>query len=129
MLQLDTDERLGPASLARLPGFLRAAERGGVLALGLPRRNLVDGGLSDHYPDPQYRLCRRRVAYDGQVHERPMIGHRARRTRLALGVALDHALTEARVRRRTLGYDAMSDGATDTARRGDEAALLTPFRP
>ena len=129
MLQLDTDEDIGANALARLPALLRAAERDGIAALGLPRRNRVDGVLSDHYPDPQYRLCRRTVAYEGQVHERPVVTNRARRTRLALGVPIEHAISAARVRQRTARYDAMSAGATDTARRGDEAALLTPFRP
>ena len=129
MLQLDTDEDMGASALSRLPALLRAAERDGVEAIGLPRRNCVDGVLSDHYPDPQYRLCRRTVAYEGQVHERPVITSRARRTRLALGVPIEHALDGARVRARTARYDAMSAGATDTARRGDEAALLTRFRP
>ena len=127
VLQLDTDETLTEETIARLPAFLRAAERDGVRALGLPRRNLVDGVLSDHYPDPQYRLCRRTVAYEGQVHERPALLSRAREARLALGLAIEHHLTSERVRARTGRYDAMSAGATDTARPGDERALLTPF--
>ena len=129
MLQLDTDEDIAASALARLPALLRAAERDGVAALGLPRRNRVDGMMSDHYPDPQYRLCRRTVTYESQVHERPLLTSRARRTRLALGVTIEHAIDGARVRQRTARYDAMSAGATDTARRGDEAALLTRFRP
>ena len=129
VLQLDTDETLGPDTLARLPGFLRAAERDGVLALGLPRRNWVDGVLSDHYPDPQYRLCRRTVAYEGQVHERPRLASRARQSRLAIGLPIEHHLDGARVQARTARYGAMSAGSTDTARAGDEAALLTPFSP
>ena len=129
VLQLDTDEAVGADTLARLPALLRAAERDGILALGLPRRNLVGGVLSDRYPDPQYRLCRRTTAYEGQVHERPRLASPARQSRLALGLHVEHALTEARVRARTARYGAMSAGATDTARPGDERALLTPFRP
>ena len=129
MLQLDADETLTDDTLARLPSFLRAAERDGVAALGLPRRNRVDGVLSDHYPDPQYRLCRRTVSYEGRVHERPRLLSRARQSRLALGLHIEHALDAERVRARTLRYGAMSEGATDTARRPDERALLTPFSP
>ena len=129
VLQLDTDETLSAETLARLPAFLRAAERDGVVALGLPRRNRVDGVLSDHYPDPQYRLCRRTLAYEGQVHERPRLLSRTRQSRLALGLHIEHALTAERVRARTGRYGAMSEGATDTARLADEQALLTPFRP
>ena len=129
VLQLDTDETVQPEILRRLGGFVRAAERDGIAALGLPRRNLVDGAQSDHYPDPQYRLCRRTVAYEGKVHERPRLLSPARQSRLALGLRIDHRLNGARVRARTARYDAMSEGATDTARRGDERALLTPFRP
>lgn len=129
LLQLDTDETMGPDALACLPGFLRAADRDGFAALGLPRRNLVGGVLSDHYPDPQYRLCRRTVAYEGRVHERPRLLSRARQSRPALGLHIEHALAADRVRARTARYGAMSDGATDTARRRDERALLTPFAP
>lgn len=129
VLQLDADETMDEPSLGRLGAVLRAAERDGVQALGLPRRNLVDGALSDHYPDPQYRLCRRTVRYEGRVHERPRLASPARRSRLALGVHLDHHLTAERVRARTARYGAMSEGATDTARPADERALLTPFRP
>ena len=129
MLQLDTDEIIARESLARLPAVLLAAERAGILALGLPRRNHVDGAMSDHYPDPQYRLCRRSVAYEGRVHERPRLLSRARQSRLALGLHIDHYLDAGRVRARTQRYGAMSDGATDTARQRDERALLTPFCP
>ena len=129
MLQIDSDETVTPDTLARLPGFLRAAERDGIVALGLPRRNRVDGVLSDHYPDPQYRLCRRTVSYEGRVHERPRLLSRARQSRLALGLHIEHALDAERVRARTARYGAMSEGATDTARRADERALLTPFAP
>ena len=129
MLQLDTDESLGAATLAALPRVVRAAERDGVRAIGLARRNLVDGVLSDRFPDPQYRLCRRTVAYEGQVHERPALLSRARESRLVPQLVIEHQLTAARVRGRTARYGAMSAGATDTARPADERALLTPFRP
>jgi hypothetical protein len=129
VLQLDTDETLTEGTPDALPGYLEAARRDGVLSLGLTRRNLVDGVLSDRHPDPQYRLCRRTVPYEGQVHERPRLASRARQSRLAAGLAIDHHLTKERVRGRTARYGAMSEGATDTARSADERSLLTQFRP
>ncbi|MBB4658340.1 hypothetical protein [Parvularcula dongshanensis] len=126
VLQLDTDETMPLSSVARLGTVLRHAARDGVTSLGLPRRNLVDGRLSDLYPDPQYRLNRRFVRFAGVVHERPALLSRPRHARLALGAPIEHHLSAARVRARTEVYGAMAKGG---ARPSDEAALLTPFRP
>ncbi len=122
VLQLDSDERPDAALLAALGWLVRAAERDGLRALGLPRRNLVDGVRSALWPDIQYRLTRADIRYAGTVHERPVVPFE--QTSLALAGAIDHHLSRARVLERSCVYEAMSAGA---GRPGDEAALLRPF--
>ena len=122
VLQLDSDETPDVALLAALGWLTAAADRDGLWALGLPRRNLVDGAQSALWPDIQYRLTRAHIRFAGTVHERPVVPFE--RTSLALAGAIDHHLVRARVLERSRVYEAMSAGA---GRPGDEAALLRPF--
>lgn len=122
VLQLDSDETPDAALLAALGWLTAAADRDGLWALGLPRRNRVDGVQSALWPDIQYRLTRAQVRFAGTVHERPVVPFE--RTSLALAGAIDHHLAHARVIERSRVYEAMSAGA---GRPGDEAALLRPF--
>lgn len=71
VLQLDTDERLEGEALDLLGRLAFAVGEQGIVSIGLPRINLIDGVRSDLYPDIQYRLNRREVRYAGAVHERP----------------------------------------------------------
>ena len=124
MLQLDADERLDPAAGARLPALVALAEAGEAVSIGLPRRNRVDGVLSDVYPDVQYRLNRTDVRYAGRVHERPEIGGWPRGF-IALHGAIEHGLDGAHVRARSRRYEALDPGR---GRPGEETALLRPYR-
>ncbi|WP_288413156.1 hypothetical protein [uncultured Sphingomonas sp.] len=122
VLQLDSDETPDAALLAALGWLTAAADRDGLWALGLPRRNLVDGVQSALWPDIQYRLTRAHIRFAGTVHERPVVPFE--RTSLALAGAIEHHLDRPRVIERSKVYEAMSAGA---GRPGDEAALLRPF--
>ncbi len=122
VLQLDSDETPDAALLTALGWLTAAADRDGLWALGLPRRNLVDGVQSALWPDIQYRLTRAHVRFAGKVHERPVVPFE--HTSLALAGAIEHHLDRARVLERSRVYEAMSAGA---GRPGDESALLRPF--
>ncbi len=122
VLQLDSDERPDTALLAALGWLVYDADRDGLRALGLPRRNLVDGAPSALYPDIQYRLIRSDIRFAGRVHERPVVPFVE--SSLALAGAIEHRLDGERVRARTRIYEAMSAGA---GRPGDETLLLEPF--
>lgn len=122
VLQLDSDETPDAALLASLGWLTAAADRERLWALGLPRRNLVDGVQAALWPDIQYRLTRAHIRFAGTVHERPVVPFE--RTSLALTGAIEHHLDRTRVVERSKVYEAMSAGA---GRPGDEAALLRPF--
>ncbi|WP_242187740.1 hypothetical protein [Sphingomonas sp. CARO-RG-8B-R24-01] len=122
VLQLDSDERPDCRLQNSLGWLVAAADRDGLLSLGLARSNLVDGVPSALFPDIQYRLNRAEVRFVGRVHERPAVPFA--QSSLALSGAIDHRLHAARVRERTLRYGAM---AADGARPEDEARLLRPF--
>jgi hypothetical protein len=123
MLQLDADETLAPGTGALLPALVAMAEEGGAVSIGLPRRNLVDGVLSDMYPDVQYRLNRAALRYAGRVHERPEAGGWARGF-IALHGAIIHRLEGAHVRARSRRYEAMDPGR---GRLEEQALLLKPY--
>lgn len=124
MLQLDADEHLDPRAGALLPALAALAEDGDCLSIGLPRRNRVDGAMSDVFPDVQYRLNRAGVAYAGRIHERPQIGG-WRRGFISLHGAIEHRLDGAHVRARSRRYEAMNPGR---GRPEEELALLRPYR-
>ncbi|MCJ2132223.1 hypothetical protein [Methylobacterium sp. E-045] len=126
MLQLDADEALAPAVGELLPALAALAEEGDVLSIGLPRRNRVDGVLSDVYPDVQYRLNRMHVRFRGRVHERPDLGGEWRRGFITLHGAIEHRLSRAHVEARSRRYEAMDPGR---GRPEEETALLRPYRP
>ncbi|WP_244539294.1 hypothetical protein [Methylobacterium sp. 174MFSha1.1] len=125
MLQLDADETLEPETGRRLPALAALAEDGDVVSVGLPRRNRVDGVLSDVYPDVQYRLNRTTVRYAGRVHERPVLDGGWRRGFIALHGAIDHRLSRTHVLARSRTYEALDPGR---GRIEEEEALLQPFR-
>ncbi|MEG3165355.1 hypothetical protein U1701_12195 [Sphingomonas sp. PB2P19] len=124
VLQLDADERPDAALLAALGWLVEGADRDGLRALGLPRRNIVDGAQSALYPDIQYRLTRGDIRFEGRVHERPVVPFP--QSSLALAGTILHRLDGERVRARTRIYEGMSAGA---GRPEDETRLLEPFDP
>lgn len=126
MLQLDADEGLSPATGCLLAALVALAEAGEVLSIGLPRRNWIDGVLSDVYPDVQYRLNRASVRFRGQVHERPDLGGDWRRGFIALHGSIEHQLSRGHVEARSRRYEAMDPGR---GRPEEETALLRPYRP
>ncbi|KQT43160.1 hypothetical protein ASG43_16795 [Aureimonas sp. Leaf454] len=123
MLQLDADETLAPQTGALLGALVRQAERQGLRSIGLPRRNLVDGVLSDLHPDTQYRLNHRGIRYVGCVHERP--DRPWQDSSIALHGAIDHHLGRAHVDARSHRYEAMAPGG---GRLEEARLLLTPYR-
>jgi hypothetical protein len=125
MLQLDADEALDPATGLRLPALAALAEAGDVVSVGLPRRNRVDGILSDVYPDVQYRLNRAGTRYAGRVHERPALPGGWPQSFIALHGTIEHALTGAHVRARSGRYEALDPGR---GRPEERDALLRPYR-
>ncbi|MCJ2124444.1 hypothetical protein [Methylobacterium sp. J-077] len=125
MLQLDADEALDPATGALLPALAALAEAGAIVSVGLPRRNRVDGILSDVYPDVQYRLNRAGTRYAGRVHERPGLPGGWKQSFIALHGAIDHALSGAHVRARSQRYEALDPGR---GRIEERDALLRPYR-
>ena len=126
MLQLDADEELAPTEGELLPALAALAEESEILSIGLPRRNRVDGILSDVYPDVQYRLNRAHVRFRGRVHERPDLGGEWRRGFITLHGAIEHRLSRAHVEARSRRYEAMDPGR---GRPEEETALLRPYRP
>ncbi|TPW28170.1 glycosyltransferase [Pararhizobium mangrovi] len=126
VLQLDSDETLDPTALGDLARVAAVAERSGSISVGLPRRNVVDGVLSDLFPDVQYRLNRRQVRYVGRVHERPALPRGWRDGFIAPNLVLHHSLSAERVRSRSTRYEALSPGE---GRLFEAEALLRPFRP
>lgn len=124
MLQLDADETLDPASARLLPALAALAEAGAVRSIGLARRNRVDGVLSDVFPDVQYRLNRRAVAYAGRVHERPLLAGGWPESFIALHGAIDHHLSRAHVESRSRRYEALAPGR---GRLEEAEALLRPY--
>ena len=124
-LQLDADESVGEDFLDRINGLTAVADQQRLVSLGLRRRNLVDGVLTDLWPDIQYRLNRRELPYSGIVHERPALGSAWRRSTIIIRGAIDHRLNGDRVRARAVAYEAMRPGA---GRDADTAALLRPYR-
>ncbi|UHC17609.1 hypothetical protein LRS73_06965 [Methylobacterium currus] len=125
MMQLDADETLAAGTGRLLPALAALAEDGDVLSAGLPRRNRVDGILSDIYPDVQYRLNRTSVRYAGRVHERPALDGGWRRSFIALHGAIEHRLSRAHVLSRSRTYETLDPGR---GRPEEEEALLRPYR-
>ena len=125
MLQLDADESLAPAAGRVLPALAAMAETGAVRSIGLPRRNRVDGILADIFPDVQYRLNHRDVAYAGRVHERPQPAGGWRQSFITLHGAIEHHLSRAHVEARSRRYEAIDPGR---GRPEEAEALLRPYR-
>lgn len=125
MVQLDADEVLAPEAARLLPALAALAEASDVVSIGLPRRNRVDGILSDVYPDVQYRLNRTCVRYAGRVHERPHLEGGWPRSLIALHGAIEHRLSRAHVLARSRRYEGLDPGR---GRPEEEAELLRPYR-
>ncbi|WMS44540.1 hypothetical protein RDV64_09195 [Acuticoccus sp. MNP-M23] len=125
VFHLDTDETISPELALCLPHIAACAEEAGLRAVGFPRRNMVGGAFSDLFPDVQYRLMRRDVRFEGRVHERPDACRHWPQTTIALTGAIDHHIQPGRLTERRTQYDALGQHPD---RRGDDDALLTPFR-
>lgn len=123
-LHLDTDERPDAELLGALRPLCRLAGEDGIRAIGLRRRNMVDGCMSALYPDTQYRLLRAGERFENRVHERPVACRDWTRTTIWLDGGLVHHLTAERVEHRHETYGRMGQ---DAERDGDRAALLAPF--
>ncbi len=126
ILQLDADETLDETLLQSLGGLISMAERDGILSIGFPRRNWVDGVLSDLYPDVQYRLNHASVRYGGRAHERPILPGGWRQSFIALSGAIDHHLSADHVATRSLRYEALAPGQ---GRLEEARLLMEPYRP
>ncbi|GHD18097.1 hypothetical protein GCM10016234_28030 [Tianweitania populi] len=122
-IQLDADEAFPVSQGENLARFASLADRQGVVSIGLPRRNLVDGVLSTLYPDTQYRLNRREVRFAGSVHERPV--RPWQKSFIALNAAIDHHLTRSHVLARSKHYEALAPGE---GRLDEMRTLLEPYR-
>lgn len=125
VFHLDTDEALSDDFCVALPHLASAARRSGYAAVGFPRRNFVDGNLSDLFPDIQYRLIRRDIPFEGRVHERPAVCKAGHLTIVSQHGVIDHRLDRERVRTRSAQYDRLGQ---EPARHADDRALMTPFR-
>lgn len=121
---LDADERVPDRLLRELTALTALADAAQIDAIGFRRRNLVDGVLSDLWPDVQYRLVRQTVRFEGAVHERPDSCADWRRTMIAMNGAITHHLTTAHVDRRRERYDAMGQRSD---RAYEAEALTRPF--
>ncbi|MCD7111442.1 hypothetical protein LRX75_20605 [Rhizobium sp. DKSPLA3] len=108
MLQLDADEDISGNLGRDLKRLATLGDQQGILSIGLPRMNFVDGVQSDLYPDLQYRLNRREVRYEGIVHERP--ARPWQRSFIALCGEIRHHLTAEHVARRSKAYEALQPG-------------------
>lgn len=126
VFHLDTDEHLSDDFCEALPNLASAAESSGYVAVGVPRRNFVDGQLSDLFPDIQYRLVRRDVPFEGRVHERPAVCKTGRRAIVSQHGLINHHMPRSRVQLRSELYDGLGQ---EPARHDDDRALLTPFAP
>ena len=126
VLQIDADETPDEQLLNSLGGLIAMAERDEILSVGFPRRNLVDGVLSDVFPDVQYRLNRATVRFGGRVHERPVLPRGWPQGFIALTGAIAHHLSAEHVAERSWRYEALApgQGRPDEARR-----LMEPYRP
>ncbi len=123
ILQLDADETFRPEAGPFLRALAAHASAQDIASIGLPRRNFVDGVLSDVFPDTQYRLNRRAVRFAGRVHERP--DRPWQRSMISLNGAIEHHLSRRHVVERSHRYDRMAPGQ---GRLEEEAALLLPYR-
>ena len=121
---LDLDEEIDEALAAMLGHLAARAGAAGLEAVGLPRRNMVDGRMSALFPDIQYRLVRRGQLFENAVHERPLACRDWPRTTIALAGAIEHRLERARLARRSALYESLGQ---HPERRDDDAALLRPI--
>ncbi|MEE7505750.1 hypothetical protein [Methylobacterium mesophilicum] len=124
MLQLDSDEALGPETGLLLPALAALADAQGVVSIGLGRANRVDGVLSDVFPDVQYRLNRTSLRYVGRVHERPVPDGGWPSSFITLHGLIEHRLSLAHVQARSRRYEALDPGR---GRPEEAVALLRPY--
>jgi hypothetical protein len=126
VFHLDTDEKLSDGFCTQLPALAGAAANAGLRAVGFPRRNFVDGDVSDLFPDVQYRLIKRDVRYENAVHERPDACHYPDQTIVSQHGTIDHFLEKGRIAERSAKYDELGQSP---ARHADDHALLRSFQP
>ncbi|MBB6510491.1 hypothetical protein F4695_003882 [Rhizobium soli] len=108
VMQLDADETISSVEIRKLRQLATSVQRHGVVSIGMPRENYVDGILSDLYPDTQYRLNRSHVVFDGMVHERPLRPWQV--STIAIGCNIAHQLDSEHVATRSNRYDEISPG-------------------
>ena len=125
VFHLDLDETVSPDLPDLLGRVAFHAQAAGLRAVGLPRRNRVDGVLSDLYPDTQYRLMPRTERFENRVHERPVACRDWTQTSICLKEPIVHHLTRSRVEERSRHYDALGQSIE---RHDDTRALLMPHR-
>lgn len=126
VFHLDTDETITPTFCKLLASLAGAADDAALRAVGFPRRNFVDGTVSDLFPDIQYRLMRRDVRFQNRVHERPDACNYAEQTIVSQHGTIDHFLSRDRILERSVLYDRLGQSS---ARHSDDRALLRPFEP
>ncbi|MDB5687565.1 MAG: hypothetical protein JWR77_2154, partial [Rhizorhabdus sp.] len=124
VLQVDTDEQLDPALVRHIGAIVEDADYWRSKVVGFPRRNVVDGALSNFYPDIQHRLNRSDVRFSGRVHEIPTERHEWRKVWLCFAGHIEHQLSCDRVIERSRRYEAMEPGA---GRPQDEQTLLEDY--
>jgi hypothetical protein len=124
IIQLDTDEQLDRGLIESLGAVAAEAEVWGTSIVGFPRANLVDGQLSNFYPDVQYRLTRAHVCYHRRVHETPLDGAHWRQVAVSLAGRIEHQLSRARVVERSREYEAIAEGG---GKPQDESWLLEAY--
>ena len=124
VLHLDCDERLTAGIKRIVSSVLDDAENQGWSAIGLTRRNMVDGTASALYPDVQYRLVRNSVSYTRAVHEYPDL-QRGQSSFIHLRAGIVHTLASTRFAGREAYYEAIQAGAS---RPYDSEMLLRPLQ-
>lgn len=109
VLQLDCDERPDKNLLDGLGFSIAKADRLSLDSIGFPRKNLVDGALSAHYPDVQFRLNRQHIRYKKPVHETADVPWH-KQSYCWLG-HIEHRLEHSRLKTRSEKYEKITEGA------------------
>ena len=136
VLHADLDERFDRQLLESLRDLILAMRRSDKLVCGFPRLNYLDGVPANDIPrqewtqaglkaaqgriserpsnlDPQFRLMRRDVRWQGRVHETPEPLTRApQQVMLWVGAAIQHRKTLDRQRIQDARYESIAPGAS-----------------
>jgi len=109
VLQLDCDERPDKNLLDGLGFAIAKADALSLDSIGFPRKNLVDGALTAHYPDVQFRLNRQCIRYKKPVHETADVPWH-KQSYCWLG-HIEHRLEHSRLKTRSEKYEKITEGA------------------